>query len=154
VHVCVCVRVCVCLCVCVCLQSWRCRPAHSRCPHTCSVCVYVCVCVCVCVYVYLCVKQHSSATEVEQETRHMPLSCGGRCALRCALRCDFRCEPRCEPPLWMSQVTSVPHKLEGLKVGLAITVYIQHMWPYIWWFPCQKVTVYAPYIYNFGQPYV
>ena len=42
-------------------------------------------------------------------------------------------------------------------VGLAITVYTYRIWPYIWWFPCQKI----PYIhriylrmYGSGQPYI
>jgi len=40
-----------------------------------------------------------------------------------------------------------------LYIGLARTVYILRIWPYIWWFPCQN-TVYTLYIYGSGQPYV
>jgi hypothetical protein len=31
--------------------------------------------------------------------------------------------------------------------GLARTVYIHHIWPYIWWFPCQKYRIYTVYIW-------
>jgi hypothetical protein len=30
---------------------------------------------------------------------------------------------------------------------LARTVYIHRIWPYIWWFPCQKYRIYAVYIW-------
>jgi hypothetical protein len=32
-------------------------------------------------------------------------------------------------------------------VGLARTVYIHRIWPYVWWFPCQKYRVYTVYIW-------
>jgi len=31
-------------------------------------------------------------------------------------------------------------------VGLARTVYMHCIWPYIWWFPCQKYRIYTVYI--------
>jgi len=31
-------------------------------------------------------------------------------------------------------------------VGLARTVYIRRIWPYVWWFPCQKYRMYTVYI--------
>ena len=31
--------------------------------------------------------------------------------------------------------------------GLARTVYINRIWPYLWWFPCQKYCVHTVYIY-------
>jgi hypothetical protein len=34
-----------------------------------------------------------------------------------------------------------------LYVGLARTVYIHRIWPYIWWFPCQKYRIYTVYIW-------
>jgi len=37
-------------------------------------------------------------------------------------------------------------------VGLARIVYIQGIWPYIWWIPCQKYCI-TPNIYGSGQPY-
>jgi hypothetical protein len=39
------------------------------------------------------------------------------------------------------------------SVGLARTVYMHRIWPYILWFPCQKYRVYTVYIYGSGQPY-
>jgi len=30
-------------------------------------------------------------------------------------------------------------------VGLARTVFVHRIWPYIWWFPCQKYRVYTVY---------
>jgi len=38
-------------------------------------------------------------------------------------------------------------------LGLARIACIQRLWPYNWWFPCQKYHVYIVYIYGFGQPY-
>jgi hypothetical protein len=32
-------------------------------------------------------------------------------------------------------------------VGLARTVYIHRIWPYIWWFPCQKYRIHTVYIW-------
>jgi len=37
-------------------------------------------------------------------------------------------------------------------LGLARTVCIHRIWPYFWWYLCQK-SVYTPYIYGSGQPY-
>jgi len=34
----------------------------------------------------------------------------------------------------------------GTCVGLARTVYIHRIWPYIWWFPCQNYRIYTVYI--------
>ena len=39
----------------------------------------------------------------------------------------------------------------GTCLGLARTVRIHRIWPYIWWFPCQ-ISVYTPYIYGSDQP--
>jgi len=41
-------------------------------------------------------------------------------------------------------------------LGMARTVHTHRIWPYIWWFPCQKYricTLYIQYIYGSGQPY-
>ena len=35
----------------------------------------------------------------------------------------------------------------GIYLGLARTVYMHRIWPYIWWFPCQKCRIYTVYIY-------
>jgi hypothetical protein len=32
-------------------------------------------------------------------------------------------------------------------LGLARTVYMHRIWPYIWWFPCQKHRIYTVYIW-------
>jgi hypothetical protein len=32
------------------------------------------------------------------------------------------------------------------KIGLARTIYKHRIWPYIWWFPCQKYRIYTVYI--------
>jgi hypothetical protein len=32
-------------------------------------------------------------------------------------------------------------------VGLARTIYIHRIWPYIWWFPCQNYRMYTVYIW-------
>jgi hypothetical protein len=32
-------------------------------------------------------------------------------------------------------------------IGLARTVYIHRIWPYIWWFPCQKYRIHTVYIW-------
>ena len=32
-------------------------------------------------------------------------------------------------------------------VGLARSVYIHRIWPYIWWFPCQKYRIHTVYIW-------
>ena len=34
-----------------------------------------------------------------------------------------------------------------LFVGLARTVYIHRIWPYIWWIPCQKYRIHTVYIW-------
>jgi len=33
-------------------------------------------------------------------------------------------------------------------VGLARTVYLHRIWPYVWWFPCYKYRMYNVYAYN------
>jgi len=35
----------------------------------------------------------------------------------------------------------------GVCVGLARTVYIHRIWPYIWWFSCQNYRIYTVYIW-------
>ena len=35
----------------------------------------------------------------------------------------------------------------ALFLGLARTVYIHRIWPYIWWFPCQKYRIHTVYIW-------
>jgi hypothetical protein len=37
--------------------------------------------------------------------------------------------------------------IAALCIGLARTVYIHRIWPYIWWFPCQKYLIYTVYIW-------
>jgi hypothetical protein len=37
--------------------------------------------------------------------------------------------------------------VHGWSVGLARTVYMYRIWPYIWWFPCQKYRISTVYIY-------
>jgi len=52
--------------------------------------------------------------------------------------------------------------VHAVCVGLASTVYIHRVWPYLWWIPCPKYQIYTVYIYIFlfiylygsGQPYV
>jgi hypothetical protein len=41
------------------------------------------------------------------------------------------------------------HCLSGphIYIWLARTVYIHRIWPYIWWFPCQKYCIYTVYIW-------
>jgi len=39
------------------------------------------------------------------------------------------------------------HVFPPLYVGLARTVYIHRIWPYIWWCPCQKYRIYTVYIW-------
>jgi len=34
-----------------------------------------------------------------------------------------------------------------IYVGLARTVYMHRIWPYIWWFPCQKHRIYTVYVW-------
>jgi hypothetical protein len=41
-------------------------------------------------------------------------------------------------PLCLQQATTT----RELCLGLARTVYIHRIWPYIWWFPCQKHRIY------------
>jgi len=48
----------------------------------------------------------------------------------------------------------VPHKVfqkplipDWSCLGLARTVYIHRIWPYIWWFPCQRYHIYTVYIW-------
>jgi hypothetical protein len=38
-------------------------------------------------------------------------------------------------------------------LGFGKTVHVHRIWPYIWWFPCQKYRIYTVYIYGSGQPY-
>jgi hypothetical protein len=40
---------------------------------------------------------------------------------------------------------------EQALLGLARTVYVRRIWPYIWWFPAKNI-VCTPYIYGSGQP--
>ena len=38
-------------------------------------------------------------------------------------------------------------KNSNIYVGLARTVYIHRLWPYIWWFSCQKYRIHTVYIW-------
>ena len=38
------------------------------------------------------------------------------------------------------------------QVGLTRTVYIHRIWPYIWWFPCQKYRICSVYILVLANP--
>ena len=40
----------------------------------------------------------------------------------------------------------------GVCLGLASTVYIHRIWPYIWWFLCQNYRIYTVYIYIWFWP--
>jgi len=42
----------------------------------------------------------------------------------------------------------------ALCVGLARTMYLHRVWPYVWWFPCQKYRIHTVCMYGFGQPYL
>jgi len=49
---------------------------------------------------------------------------------------------------WHIQVNMYWHtQVNIVCVGLARTVYIHRIWPYIWWFPCQKYCIYTVYIW-------
>ena len=37
--------------------------------------------------------------------------------------------------------------LSQVQIGLARTVYIRRIWPYIWWFPCQIYHTYTAYLW-------
>ena len=39
-------------------------------------------------------------------------------------------------------------------LGLARTVYTHRIWPYIWWFPCQKYHIYTVYIWFWPTQYM
>jgi len=40
-----------------------------------------------------------------------------------------------------------PRGSHGPLLRLVRTVYIHRIWPYIWWFPCQKYRIYTAYIW-------
>jgi hypothetical protein len=42
---------------------------------------------------------------------------------------------------------STVYKAYSSSLGLARTVYIRRIWPYIWWFPCQQYRIYTAYIW-------
>jgi len=41
-----------------------------------------------------------------------------------------------------------------IYVGLARVVYIHRIWPYIWWFPCQKYRIHTVYIWSWPTLYI
>ena len=41
-----------------------------------------------------------------------------------------------------------------IYIGLARTVYIHRIWPYIWWFPCHKYRIYTVYIWFWPTLYI
>jgi len=43
--------------------------------------------------------------------------------------------------------TRINYMIIMIQVGLARTVYIHRIWPYIWWFPCQKYRICTVYIW-------
>jgi len=48
-------------------------------------------------------------------------------------------------------VIRTPHSMcrhHAACVGLARTVYTHRIWPYVWWFPCQKYCMYTVYTYK------
>jgi hypothetical protein len=53
--------------------------------------------------------------------------------------------PRCMYGVFGREITK--------NIGLARTVYIHHIWPYIWWIPSQKYHIHTVDIYGSGQPY-
>jgi hypothetical protein len=40
-----------------------------------------------------------------------------------------------------------------IYIGLARTVYVHHIWPYVWRFLCQKYRIHTVSMYGSGQPY-
>ena len=44
--------------------------------------------------------------------------------------------------------------IDGVYIGLVRTVYIQRIWPYIRWFPCQKYRIYTVYIWFWPTLYI
>ena len=47
----------------------------------------------------------------------------------------------------LSLCLCLSHRRQTTKIGLARTVSLHHMWPYIWWFPCQKLRIYTVHLY-------
>ena len=42
----------------------------------------------------------------------------------------------------------------AIYVGLARTICIHRIWPYTWWFPCQKYRIYTVYIWSWPTLYI
>jgi len=70
-----------------------------------------------------------------------------------ALWCDYdvlmMCFNRVLIVSWicLAATTGLPEGVAGWLVGLARTVYMLRIWPYIWWFPCQNCRIYTVYIW-------
>ena len=130
---------CVCVCVCVCVVaplSWS---------HLGLACVRVCMCVCcgslvlitpefsmcACVCVCMCVCRGS-----------LVLIIPGFSMLTCVFACVCVCVA-----YWAHHIS--PHnyiKYFFFRVNLN-RIYAHRIWPYIWWFPCQKYRIYTVYIW-------
>jgi len=116
-----CVRVCARLCVYLCFR------ACVLCVCAC-VCARVCACVCACVYVCALVYARVCVCS----SMYAPV-----------LLCVHTCMQGRPYP----QTTCRAMFAYRRNVGLARTVYIHRIWPYIWWIPCQKYRIYSVYIW-------
>ena len=47
----------------------------------------------------------------------------------------------------MASTSPWRRRTDWINLGLARTVYIHRIWPYIWWFSCQKYRIYTVYIW-------
>jgi len=114
----------------------------------------MCVCVCVCVH-----RMWDMSTAAKQ-VRRLSL-----CAAQIVCECDtiqgcilksvlayhavHACHVHsCGPGLNEGTQKCVYMACEHKIVGLARTVYTQRIWPYVWWFPCQKYRIYTVYTYT------
>ena len=100
------------------------------------VCMCVCMCVCVCVCACMCV-----------------FLCMCVCVNVCVYVCVRVCVCAASMPNTYVQGWPEPY-MYTVYVGLARTVHMHRVWPYIWWFPCHNYRTYTVYIYGTGIPYM
>jgi hypothetical protein len=156
VHVCACACACACVCVCACVRM---TANKTKALWHWPSCV-----------VWLCLNfSFQRLWETEKHAQHSLYTKWGVVCV-CACACECLCQGSCRPHLVecnVCYVTSgrVNSKMQCLVVrvktadfkvlvvqcalclGLARTVYVRRVWPYIWWFPSWNYRMYTVYIW-------
>jgi len=121
--------------------------------HLCM-CVYVCACVCMWACVYACMSTCMRTCSTSYEHWHfLQQPQGPSLAPRTQRTHAAYYSPLHALATFVFALCSVfPHSMHHIFVGLARTVYIHRIWPYIWCIPCRKYRMCTIYTGS-GQPY-